>query len=175
MRTNLTAAAFIAALTAFSAAAKAGLVGDTVTGHYIFPNSGNSVQDFGPAVVSAGVEYSRIQYNLFADFTDTGLTLSFDPAGRWGAVAQSGPEFMDLTHAFTSVSIDAATTASWFTAGMVSLDNSGTLLINWSGQSFITSDIIVLDLGTGAIPEPLPITLLGVGLFGLAAARRWQV
>lgn len=123
-------------------------------------------------MVGNGVEFINLQNAANADFTDTQLILTFIYPGQFANQAQNGPAFTDLTNQCTSVSIDSATTAAWFTAGMVSVDNAGTLIINWADQYFASSGIIVLDLVPGAIPEPMSIALFGVGLAGLGAVRR---
>ena len=172
MRGILMAMAFGGAMLAQSSGALAGMTGDTVTGNYQFPTVGSDIQDFGTVTVGAGIEFTGIQCCVSADFSDTTLTLGFTDIATWTPSDQNGPEFMDLTNAFTSVAIDAATTATWFTNGMLSLDNTGTLLINWPGQTFTTSDVVVLDLSTAAVPEPMSLLLLGAGVAGLGAIRR---
>ena len=175
MRGILKATIFIATLAALSGAAQAGLTGDAVTGGYFYPTVGNNIQNLGTALVGTGVEFTGFQGAANADFTDTQLILTFIHGGQWANPTQNGPAFTDLTHQFTSVSIDSATTAGWFTAGMVSIDNAGTLVINWADQFFDPAGIIVLDLVPGAIAEPMSIALLGSGLMALSTARRRRV
>lgn len=175
MRGILKAALLIGVVANFGGAAQAGILGDTVTGGYFYPTVGNNIQNLGTAVVGPGVEFTGFQGAANADFTDTQLILTFIHAGQWANPPQNGPVFTDQTSPFTTVSIDSATTATWFTAGMISIDNVGTLVINWADQYFDPSGIIVLDLVPGAIPEPMSIALLAGGLMALSTARRRRV
>ena len=70
------------------------------------------------------------------------------------AERQAGPMFVDQTNAFTSFSIDPATTAGWFNSSLVALDASGDLSINWEGQSFSAGQTVVLDLATSSRSQP---------------------
>jgi hypothetical protein len=171
MRRLMMAVALSGATMLSAGAAKAGLTGDTVTGSYQFPSLGNDIQNFGPGVVGSNATFTGIQGYVTADFEDSTLTLSFTGSATWTSTSQNGPEFTDVTNQFTSVSIDASTTAAWFTDSMMRLDNSGDLIINWQGQSFAGGTDVVLDLNTN-VPEPASMALLGASLAGLTAVRR---
>ena len=156
--------------------AKAGLIGDTIHGGYELSNGGANFQiiDYGNAVVGAGLEFPSISGGaLSANFSDTQLVISvlqndpFNPAFPF-----NGSAFQDLTNAFITASLDAATTQSGFTSANLNVLN-GDLQLNFSGLTLNAGSKIVVDFAGGAtVPEPTSLSLLIAGIAGVSVLRR---
>jgi hypothetical protein len=75
--------------------------------------------------------------------------------------------------AFTSVSIDPATNMAGFGLGNISFTGSE-IQVDWHLLPFDTSTIVKLDVSApSGIPEPASMTLLGLGIAGVAGCA-WR-
>lgn len=159
------------AMAAFAHTANAGVINDTVHAQYVFPEIGSIYADMGTGVVGAGgVTFGGFElFNLTV--TDNQVQVDFLASATWNDEPFNGFMLTDLTKALPAVTLDAATTMSGFGASNFYL-NSGVLYVNWHGLSFDPSVHVVLDIGAADVPEPVTISLLGLGLLGLGASQR---
>lgn len=163
---------------------RADLVGTEFTASYRFPDIA-TVYAFGTPVppgftVGAGVE-SVVDVegvtSISVDFAATSLTLVLDTiltAPTWNASAFNGLLFEATgAHGILSASVDASTTMAGFDASRVvlSADEVG---IDWNGLSYVDGTLVTINFTFAQIPVPEPASLavFGIGLLGLAAARR---
>lgn len=166
-------AASIALSLLVAPAARASLIGDTVSAKSEFPIAGTVQADLGTATVGPSVEFSIPGLSLSLDFAASTLTISVGTDSLTGFFDApfDGFEFADLTNAFTSASVDAATTVPGFTSSNLTLAG-GDLFVNLeslviSGPSDgVPGTQIVIDLGT-AVPEPPSLSVLLLAIAGL--------
>jgi hypothetical protein len=171
--THLLALLALAAPLSLAVPAGAGLIGDSIHAREEY---GTSIeQDDGTLVVSNAVEFPNVYFNVFsADFTNTQLIITFTASTTFSTFySQNGPLFTDLTHAFTTYSLNQASTATAFLSSNISLQSGGILDLTFSGDSFTRGQTIIVDLVAAPVPEPATLGLLGVGLLCLSALR-WR-
>lgn len=160
-----------------SAQANAGLIGNTITGSYYFPDAATVYGGFSysvnPFVVGAGVE-SVLTIDGFAttdvDFSDAALVLTPTADVGYNGSSFNGPKFFITSgDPFSSVSSVVTSGGQTVTAEIV----SGVLEVNWSGQAFAPGDTITVNFsGLTSVPEPTSAALFGGALVGLALWRR---
>lgn len=170
-----------AATVLLSGAAHAAVLdGQTLGYDYNYPTVGSQYPFVGPVpypssvVVGAGVEIANIADHIASlDISDTNLLLSFGSDGKFGGgVTFNGFVLTDVNGTipdFTGVTINASSTLAGFDSSRIFFD-ANTIRINFAGLPFGTGNVLSLDVA--AIPEPTTVTLLGLGLLGVAASRR---
>lgn len=151
-----------------STAARASILGDTVTIQFLFPDSSTQFGLSATGVVTA----SGVTLNLFNNqsvtvFGNDVAMVGTQPSGSsFAAATFNGVSIQDLTNpnAFTSFSIDPSTDIAGFTSANVSIQ-SGLLFINYEGLSTPFNSRAVVDFSgsTSPVPEPSTITLLLLG------------
>lgn len=169
--------AFVFTFAAIGAGA-APLLGSTVNYQYYFPDASSAYGDAsnGNHVVGAGVEISNVAGNLATlDLTANQIIVDFSTAATFSSVNFSGFKITDILgqiDAFTSVTIDAATNMAGLDASRISFGDDF-FSVNWQGLSFNSNTFVVLNIGTAStVPEPGSLALLGLGLAGVAMARK---
>jgi hypothetical protein len=164
----------------------AGLDGASVSVDYRFPDLatvyGGATPSVSPFVVGAGVEtVVNVEGVTFisADFTDLGLTLTFDTvlgAPTWNTVPFNGLVFTSSAFAgLTGATVLGSTTfgSPLFDASRLTLTGSE-LRLNWNGISYADGQQLHIAFTDGVIPEPATWAMMiaGFGLVGAAMRRR---
>ena len=105
---------------------------------------------------------------LASSYQTTFLNTPTDPSGA--LITWQGPYIVD--DAFLLVK-DGSQTPAWYLFNLASWDGMDTLVLSgfWPNQGAISN---VSLYGTAAVPEPGTMLLLGVGLIGVAGARRFR-
>lgn len=145
---------------------------DTFHLQYNYPTLGSTYES--PInFTTDGTSYTAIDGQFDIAATPGVFTITFDQSSLWNPADFNGFT-LDLTTGgtFTSVTKDAATTASTFTGSEISLTSPTEFTVNWQSEAFTAGDTVVLDYSAVAAPEPGTLALAGLGLAGLVAARR---
>jgi hypothetical protein len=161
-------------LLAVGQVAFADILGDTVEIQFLFPdmNTQFGLSTMG-VVTNSGVSLNLFDNQLvtvFADHVDmVALRDSFFQSAEFNGVS-----VQDLTNpnAFTSASVDAATTVVGFDDSRVSIVG-GLLYINYQGLDTPQDSLARVDFsGQTTTPEPTSLLLLGSGILGAAGTLR---
>lgn len=179
MTTKLAAALSLAAML-LSGTASAAIIGQQFTADYRVPNLGTSYNQavFAPTpfIAGPGLDTTGLVEgvtSLLVDLSDTGLTVTFQTTlsnPTWNAAPFNG---IVLTSAgplgVAGATVDPGSTLAGFDASRVTLTGNE-IQLNWNGLSYQNGTLLALTFSP--VPEPASIALLGLGLAGLAAARR---
>lgn len=164
------------------AQAHAGLLGDTLTASYRYPDL---AETYNQAIwtppsftVRAGEETTASIEDvtqIHIDFTDATLVVTLHTvlsAPTWNASTFNGPVFVtDRPLAIHAISIDPSTTMSGFDASRVWLTDTE-IAVNWAGLPYTDGTNVIIDFDFNA-PEPPSLGLVAIGLAGLAMIRRY--
>ena len=189
-RTLVAALALVGGV-AFSAThAQASLIGDSVTTQYLFPNT-SSV--WGPTqttiVAPGGTTVPTDYYWVEATFGANQITLQevnncqggcAHSSGDWNGtpITFNGVELTDVSHPFTSVSVDDPTGPNAFTPGSYAVSlTGGSIFVDLTGRVIDLSQQLVLDVTTGEqsisqVPLPGALPMFGAALLGLAGLTK---
>ena len=173
--------------------AQASLIGDTVTTQYLFPNTSSVWGATETTTVASGGTTVPTDYDwVQATYGANQITLQdinncvpgcAHSSGDWNGapITFNGVELTDVSHPFTSVSVDDPTGPNAFTPGSYSVSLvDGSIFVDLTGRVIDLSQQLVLDVTTGAnvsaVPLPGALPMFGAALLaltGLASKRRF--
>jgi hypothetical protein len=166
------AAAALLAVGISAAPAQAGLLGETISVSYNFPDFGTDYGDFSASppsfVVGAGIESIAVldggQFSI--DFDDTSLTVTMIDDFGFVPTAFNGPVFTLLDGVFGGVASVSGVPVSRV------LNTGPQLGIDWGGLFLEPGSQVVVTFG--AVPEPASwaLMIVGFGLTGATLRRR---
>jgi hypothetical protein len=148
------------------------LTGQTVRVTYLFPDT-NTIYA-GPADV-VGPAGGLSNFASFVDLalSDTNILITADRNAQVNNVAFDGLEFLDLNGNipnFTNVTLDTATNYAGFTSSRITVGVS-TIFVNVADLPGLQGQVISLDIGSAAVPEPSSWILAGIPLIAVLLAR----
>jgi hypothetical protein len=147
----------------------------TITDNYPFGSPNPPAFTVGAGVESV-VDVEGVTF-ISVDFAATSLTLVLDTiltAPTWNSAPFNGLLFAATgAHGILSASVDASTTMAGLDASRVVL-SADEIGINWNGLGYVDGTVVTINFAFAQVPVPEPASLavLGIGLLGLAAARR---
>lgn len=150
------------------------LNGQTISGYWLYPDAGSSI--WGPITVTvgAGPEISIPELG-FVDASDQSVLIQFNfsQIPNWESAPFNGFKIVLPNHlpALTGVSFGVATSPAYLAGARLSFTDHS-FSVNWAGLP-IGTNAVQVNLMT-AVPEPEVWALLlgGLGLLGVAQARR---
>jgi hypothetical protein len=157
------------AMSALAHTAQAGMINDTVHVDYLFPDAGNVYANLGDKTVGASGALFTF-YNYF-DLTvsDRQVLVDFKMSTAWSEADFNGFVLTDLGKPLPSFALDGASNMVGFSASNFYVSGHA-LYVNWQGLAFTGDTQVVLDAAD--VPEPFALSLMGLGLLALGAARR---
>jgi hypothetical protein len=161
------------------------LDGKTINYQYYSPDLSSPYADAGNGiyVVGSGVEitnicngayFNSIPYYGTIDISDSNIYVDFITDAYFDPVPFNGFQIKDIMgniDPFTSVSINPVTNMGGLNLNHITFDNDN-IWVNLQGLQFTSDTIVSLDITSTSVPEPTTMLLLGLGLIGLADARR---
>lgn len=144
------------------------LAGDSIDVTHYFPNLSAVDLNMGIQTAPASFDYRGVY-----DLTVNDTTILFDAHCDcgWADAVFNGPVITDLSRSpITNVTIDGSSSYAGFDGSRLSFDGSH-VYINVQGLD--ANGFLQFDLnGSGSVPEPGTLGLLGVALFGVAFGAR---
>jgi hypothetical protein len=148
------------------------LTGQTVRVTYLFPDT--STIYAGPAdVVGPAGGLSNFAGFVNLALSDTNILITADRNAQVNNVAFDGLEFLDLNGNipnFTNVTLDNATNYAGFTSSRITV-GVDTIFVNVADLPGLQGQVISLDIGSTAVPEPSSWIPAGIPLIALLLAR----
>ena len=172
-------AATVAATVSATPAHAASFLGSTVDVTYYLPDSSTPYPgSSGDYVVGAGVEVPNLVGEVSLDISASSILVNFFREATFSNYAFNGWVLSDQSNnlaAITGVTINPASTLGGFNQSNVSW-SADSISVNWSGLSFTSETILLLDVtfASTAVPEPgtWAMMLIGFGAMGLYLRRR---
>jgi hypothetical protein len=155
-----------------------GLLGDTITIDYIYPNAGNVFESSGPLIVNPTASYAPFG-NATATVSDVQIVFTAVDGTEYVPAAFNGFTITDTSRdpMISGVTVDAATSPDvGFTPNLISF-TSDSVSVNLQSLSFTSTDNVTLDISFGsAVPEPSSMILAAsAALCGLGGYTfRWH-
>jgi hypothetical protein len=158
--------------------------GETVQLSYYAPTTSDLFRGPWTATVGPGIEFTYVlgcfsgASCIDVDISDTNILVSMHygtEPGDFTPYSFNGIRIYDLNGkipAFTSGTINPATTLPGFGASRVAYDDNN-IWLNFEGLYGTGYPIVSIDVGsTSALPEPTTLFFLGMGLIGIAGLKR---
>lgn len=171
MKNRISALLAALALSALTQTVQAGMIADTVHVDYLFPEVGSVYDNLGDKTVGAtGATFAFYDY-FSLTVSDRQLLVDFNANDTWTASDFNGFVLTDLSKPLPSFSLNGASNMAGFSASNFYVSGHA-LYVNWQGLSFDANTQVVLDAPQADVPEPFALSLMGLGLLALGAARR---